>query len=192
MSSAMHGSVLQGVMNNCKRSPELYPLFFEYAEKAKSGYFKIDEGLESEINYIDLYLQEHRPTDTIVVGCIVSQLHTLLSTGDAELIYIEVGKEPPKDAAVETINTHLNQLPKPWRGEFWGELADFDGVIYAEDRPKERIRLEVGRSNIYTLWNHLYQSGSFARWPYGSKGIYLFRHRDFGKFQEQYCPISIT
>jgi len=71
----------------------------------------------------------------------------------------------------------------------WFEV---DGVIYAEDGPKERIRLEVGRSNIYTLWNHLYQSGSFARWPYGSKGIYLFRHRDFGKFQEQYCPISIT
>ncbi|GAB6098371.1 hypothetical protein JCM16358_02500 [Halanaerocella petrolearia] len=109
--------------------------------------------------------------------------HSLVINSKAEFIGIELGKEPSGDKYEEKNKEKLNQIPKPFATKMWFGKEQEDGIIKLEKEPKNKntmfhqqksTPIEVGHVLPSTLLFHLGQSGSFARWPYDSKWIYIY------------------
>jgi len=114
--------------------------------------------------------------------------------GKLVAVEISVGFEPSCDSEEEENNRKLQNLPDGISAEFFGGNGDNDGrlkwtvplemniVVDGEEIARRKIAptiygrsapLEVGFTTFVTSCHHLLEEGFLARWPYGSKSIYL-------------------
>lgn len=138
-----------------------------------------------EADYVRLITD--RWGDALTFGDVFAfvQVHAMLASGKAVMTEVEVGEGPVGDRFKSTNNELLQRLPPPFLGEFWGGVADCDGVVQWSSpiegnvilNDGQEVRrtiaaaqapLEVGHTNGGTTLRHLGGSGCLARWPYGS------------------------
>jgi len=114
--------------------------------------------------------------------------------GKMVMVEIPVGYEPSGDSEEEENNNKLQNLPQGVCAEFLSGCGDndgrfkwsvplnmnivVDGKVVASRRVnlakyKRSAPLEVGYTTFHTTFHHLLEEGFLARWPYGSKSIYL-------------------
>lgn len=109
---------------------------------------------------------------------------------------IFIGHEPYTDKCRDENNAVLSKLPSEYEAEFSpnsGARFYNDGHFKIKNdflefdlkHSKENLKvydllvpLEVGTTEGYTSFNHIYWDGGLARWPYFSEYIYLF-YRNF-------------
>ena len=135
-------------------------------------------------------LEDHQSPFSIYDAYGLLCLHTEL--GNGKIVYCEVhlGERPSSDRHISEINTKLQKLWYPFRGQFWGGNQNEDGAIFV-DEPIElsvftmdgkqvvktisgRFPLEVGITSVFKTLTYL-NSGTkrLARWPYNSDKIFL-------------------
>lgn len=123
-------------------------------------------------------------------------VHMMMTSAEIVCATMEIGVKPKPDSDVEGNRKVLRSLKHPFTGDFWGGTQDEDGVIEVKEdiefdminlETRERVSgfysgrfpLEVGYiSAAKTLLYLNGPTGRLARWPYGSKNIYLFQRVD--------------
>jgi len=154
------------------------------------GDYKIDKGKVSEISYDDLFFQtnkQHHSGDK-EVAYLVGLFHYFLSEDLAHIIAIDIKETPYADKNIKSNKRALNRVEKyGFSTETWFGCADFDGIVLLDEakyphndvfKRSGKVRLEVGTTSPFTLGLHLAQSGSFARWPYDSRFLYIYSLTD--------------
>lgn len=105
---------------------------------------------------------------------------------------ISIGDTPCSDKAIKENNKILTSLHSPFYGKFYGGAADDDGKLYWDvpieiasfihgDGPdnvllsprRSGAPLEVGTTESHVTFWHLMHERILARWPYGSKIVWL-------------------
>jgi len=167
-----------------KNSPEFIPVYIDYLEKMKAGFFK----------NLSVFGQHFRGFD-LVDAMIFSRLHTRMCNGEILSAEIEVGHEPVADRYEKENNEFLKSLPYPFSakflngpggycdGWFYWEKPVFVGVkkpdddkIIEEQLMPRYCQLEVGYTQLSRTFFHLFEEGCLARWPYHSNIITLLYH----------------
>jgi hypothetical protein len=88
-----------------------------------------------------------------------------------------VGGQPLRDKAVQDNNELLSQTKGPFSAEFIGGYGPPDGYVCPKPKAGFRslnIPLEVGHVLPETLYTHIRENRSFARWPIGYPFVYVF------------------
>jgi len=136
-----------------------------------------------KISYNDLFLG--RSENPLVCGYYLIQFYNFMLLGKTELIPIYVGAPPYKDCLLDKNKDILSKICTDIDIQIWCGTADQDGVMsiknsennnkfYNEWGLQRPIPFEIGDTDPATLYWHLYQQGSFARWPYNSEYIYVY------------------
>jgi hypothetical protein len=145
--------------------------------------------IDGTISYRTLFLQSYSARDPAVAGYLIGRLHAYLMDDRASAIRIGVGAEPQRDTERETNARHLaSGVPPPFSTALTGGTQSADGSLMWDPRhpkaPRHRawrygrrpsVPLEVGYTDVETLWWHFKQCRGFARWPYGESEIVAVR-----------------
>jgi hypothetical protein len=155
----------------------------DYTGKLRSGYFEHADVVFQKWERFSIDLYDVYPF--IMVHCDLMLANIVCAT-------IEIGEAPHADKHIAENNAILHKLWDPFCGEFWGGTQDEDGYIKVR-RPIEfdminretnerfaekfsgRFCLEVGYISAAKTLFYLMTQGRIARWPYGSKEIYLLQ-----------------
>lgn len=173
-------------------SIEQMKFFDDQYQLIERGEYKINEGKLGEISYNDLFNQYHShggghggPKERCFV---IGVFHTILEEDGANISAIHVGETPSADKREKENQEKLENIEEfGFEVDTWFGSEDFDGYIRMgdSDYPHDdyfskvgEVRLEVGSSSPFTLAFHLGQTGSFARWPYGSNFVYIYTISD--------------
>ena len=178
------GVMAKTILDNIvEKEPNNIPYYKEMYDKIKDDKFTINRNTQTEIKYKNLFLQTHEKgyNNAISFGWIAYQFHYYLSLGLMDIVIINVGDEPAPDRKENKNKNKLNKIPKPFSAKmvFKNYLGDgylyYDGDNFGRTMFSESniCTLEVGTSSPLTLYWHLFNSGSVARWPYGCENIYL-------------------
>jgi hypothetical protein len=158
----------------------------EVLQKLKKGYY----GPKAMVDV----LGQNYMSPSLAEAYAFAQLWHMLWAGEVAMVRLAIGQEPLADMDVDGNNGALQQLSKTsgvrCSAQFWGGLADQDGFIQLEQPVRLGLvnfsvqevwdgsdgleyPLEVG----YQLWSktlHMLRThGKLARWPYGSKDVFL-------------------
>ena len=145
--------------------------------------------------YVNVIMQNSRATADPADILAFAEVHGLIALTKVWTCELIVHYDPFADNQIEENNHVLkHHLPEIFEGEFIpekGRSANSDGYIKAKtdftvtdawsanEQVKSRsaktkvFSLEVGYTKSVTTYRHLMESGCVARWPYGSKKIYL-------------------
>jgi hypothetical protein len=159
------------------------PVLRQYVTRLRSGFWEKD--------YVNSCFQiVHGGIDIYAAYCF-AHFHSWISIGKVLMAVIEVGCEPKDDSNISGNHEALQELPEPFSAVFWGAYDDCDGYVkWSEpiefgqmdctgreivvEIPPKSIPLEVGTTRPDTTICHIIGEHGLARWPYGSKRIYLF------------------
>ncbi len=159
-------------------SDEAIAFYYRLKRRLEVGEFILCKGAPGEISAIDLLWQNYYKYDQLGhtinlwwlwVG-VVTHPKTLSSR-------FSVGGPPEGDKAEEANNRLLKQASGPFEAKFIGGPGDSDGYVLPGKEsihPQGAIPLEVGSVAPATLLHHILRGGTFARWPYGSRFVYIF------------------
>lgn len=153
-------------------------------------HYKLAEGREDEISFIDLFNQINTPRKLDpVMGMLMAQILLLIKNHDLGIIAIPTKKEACRDHDKYGNQEALNTLPEPFKTMYTGGpgTKNDDGYLLWDTEHAKAPNnlmpkcfydtscspLEVGSCPISTLYWHLIQNGSVCRFPYGKKFIYL-------------------
>ncbi|MGV9141871.1 MAG: hypothetical protein ACOC1X_02930, partial [Promethearchaeota archaeon] len=128
-------------------------------------------------------MQNYRNNDRLLVGAIISEIHKWLNFNKMLVYSIKINEKPSSDNKVQENIKKLSKI-KYLKFDMWFSNEIGDGVVEFEEdklnKKKTMINkikyspLEVGYTSIETLFYHITRFGTFSRWPYGSKFIYIF------------------
>jgi hypothetical protein len=156
---------------------------------------------------LDVILQKYRCNYDIYDAYSFTLIFSAIFTGDVAIMELNIGEKPFADKEVKKNNETISRVEKIelleninsgiqentgkiFRGEFWGGLADSDGIIewkksirmhkFSEDGsstiinvPGRSVPLEVGYTSGGRTYNHLFSEHGLARWPYESTNVTL-------------------
>lgn len=165
--------------------------------------------------YVEIIMQNYRATTDPADILAFVHVHCYIVAGKVWTCELEVHHEPFGDSEIDQNNRILkNHLPDIFTGEFIpekGRGARSDGYIEAKsdftvtdawsinEQTTSRLAatrifpLEVGYTKSYTTYRHLVENGSVARWPYGSKKIYLLdMHEHHMEMKKVLLPSDIV
>ena len=182
MASFQDGGKL-GIEIKMQKDSRYQKLVFEYWNKMKSGFWSRE--------YLDSIFQKfERFQCDIYDAAFFADIHTGIQSGQILTALIDLEEEPSADKMIEENKTKLASLPSPFHSTIWCGTADCDGElgwrssikcgqIVGDIEKSELIQprtvpLEIGDTEAWTTLAHLGREGGLARWPYGSKKIYLF------------------
>lgn len=109
-------------------------------------------------------------------------LGTSLENNDIICLSIPLVGSPGENHDNRRNRLLMKHLPRPFKGTFFGNAADADGVIEwnerlvlpsGEDIPPGTVPLEVGTTSYWTTWGHCAFHGGVARIPYGASSMTL-------------------
>jgi hypothetical protein len=170
----------------CAEDSEWLTLAAEVLQKLKQGFY----GPKAIIDA----LGQNWMSPSLAEAFAFAQLWRMLWLGEVVVARLAIGREPLADVDVSGNNEALQRLGQTsgvrCSARFWGGLADQDGFVRLEqtvrliavnfsdqevwDGPDGlEYPLEVG----YQLWSktlHVLRThGKLARWPYGSRDVFL-------------------
>lgn len=122
------------------------------------------------------------------------------STNNVVATRLYIGQGPERDSEIDENTAILKRLPEMCglncEARFWGGTQDEDGCVLIQDsvvltggssdRYEEELRpptdwpLEVGSQRFCKTLMALNTVGKLARWPYGSRDIWLFSLSESG------------
>jgi hypothetical protein len=160
---------------------------------AAEAYQKLKQGFYGPKMTVDALGQNYM-LPSLAEAYAFAQLWYMLWAGELAVTRLAIGQEPFADADVDGNDEVLQQLSRTsgvrCSARFWGGLADDDGYVRIEQPiwlelvnfSGEKVQdgpdgldypLEVG----YQLWSKtlhtLRTRGKLARWPYGSRDVWL-------------------
>jgi len=166
---------------------ETFELYRETLQRLKNGHWNDW--------YVNIIMQNFRATTDPADILAFVHVHALIALGKVWTCKLIINQEPFGDKEIQENNRVLKHyLPDIFKGEFIpekGRSAKDDGYIEAikdfkvtdawSANEEVIVRLakttifplEVGYTKSYTTYGHLMEDGCVARWPYGSKSIYL-------------------
>ena len=171
-----------------------------------------------QVNFYNKFLEDcifqHHWTQTLSLtdAHIFTLFWSHFLKGDIYYTTIETISEPYPDKDKESNNKILQDLPRPFFGEFWGgKGAGGDGSLFAK-RPivleapamyykdkkkilynlKGGVTLEIGSTSASTTGFTLMQQKRLARFPYNHKKIGLFIFKDFIRKEDIIKEIKYT
>lgn len=170
----------------CAEDSAWLTLAAEVLQKLKKGFYGPEVVVDA--------LGQNYMSPSLAEAYAFAQLWRMLWAGELAMVRLAIGREPLPDAEVNGNDGALQQLSKMsgvrCSAQFWGGLADQDGFI----RLEQTVRLELvnfsaqevwdGPDGLeyplevgYQLWSktlHVLRThGKLARWPYGSKDVFL-------------------
>lgn len=152
---------------------------YKFKRALDAGEYVLNKGREDQIDAKDLLWQTDQDRfDQMGSAYLAWRLWIGIMTHPRTVsASIRVGAIPLGDKAVQANNKILSKLPRPFSATFTGGTQGPDGYVKADGvrNLPSATPLEVGSTCppilIFRAWRH----GCFARWPYGSKFIYLFK-----------------
>jgi hypothetical protein len=192
--TGMIGAVRRGIVQGLDEEDRRVSL--DFIQRVMDHGPAIGESGADRITYRNLFCQTYQGFDHLSAGAMLLQLHGDLHVGLAAVVSVLVGFAPEADAAWEDNAAALRNglaLREPardfWRGEVWpSSTQGADGEItWDHEFPGSpnslnsdafgRVRsapLEIGYMHPLQLAVRWVDSlGVVARWPYGSKYVYL-------------------
>jgi len=179
-----------------KKKPEWYQVLAEKSELIKKGAWS-----RALIDCIYEYDWHHEADIFDVYIFLITNIALTKANSNIGAFQIPVNSKPFPDKSIIENNEVLNNLPAPFKGEFWGGTQGEDGYISWEtpihctkcEKENENddchigwclikpntAQLEVGYNSSGKFWFGLDGSGLYARWPNGQKYITVFV--DFNK-----------
>jgi hypothetical protein len=168
------------------------PLLADVADAMNNGHY--------DQHWVDFVVQKfginaNRTCYDVYDAYVFAQVYSGLHLGKIGFVKIPVGDIPCGNTGVMSNNIALSNVPAPFLARFVpekGRGAIDDGFL-KWDRPialnrmghssvwalyPGRAPLEVGYTRPYTTLFHLTDDRALARWPYGSKLIYLLKVQD--------------
>lgn len=151
---------------------------YRFKQSFDRGEFILNAGRPDEINAKDLLWQSFDKYDQIGMAMLAFQLWVgVITHPKTKSSSFEVGGPPEADRAVAANNKLLSKANGPFMASFNGGSQPGDGSVIPLEgsiHSSGSIPLEVGSVSPATLAFHLFQKRVFARWPYGSKFVYVF------------------
>lgn len=176
----MQESIAGSCRDYLKAHHELYPGAIEMWERALEDEFTID----GHLSYRDVFLQSFgkHARSPEVAGLLMLFVHRDVVNGDSSVVGIHVGSKPKANLEAEANTQALANLPAPFTTTMRFGQADSDGLLeWPEGDPARpfpgpltSVPIEVGHTDVETLWWHYNQCGGFARWPFGSEWMVVF------------------
>lgn len=177
-----------GLHERLKTNPELMRICLDEFDYQSKGLQILDKNGPEPISYRDIIMQSHiNYTDHITAGYVSHVFNILLEQGDAAFFNIHIGQIPLPDKYVHENKKLLTHIHKSFSVDLICKTYDHDGYLSwspeCEDSPNNihpafnrltGVPLEIGRCNPETLYLHVLKYKGFARWPYGSKWIYVY------------------
>lgn len=152
---------------------------YKFKRALDTGDYVLNKGRKDEIDAKDLLWQKGQDQfDQMGSAYLAWQLWIGIMTHPRALsASILVGNAPYGDKAIDENNKILSALPFPFSATFAGGVQGPDGSVQTNevDGFPSSIPLEVGSVHPAVLYLRAWQNGCFARWPYGSKFIYIFK-----------------
>ena len=182
---------LEKVVNEKLQEPLGAQVYASILKKLNDGFF--------DHEWVDAIFQKwERYPITIYDAYAFGNVWTWIGLGQIYMAQINIEYIPVADRQIEEMNQILQSLWYPFSGTFWGGTQDEDGIIEIaepielQNQPNftntesrscfisGSFPLEVGYVSAAKTMVYMNGFGRLARWPYGSRDIWLFqRDRNF-------------
>ncbi|MCP3763675.1 hypothetical protein NLX67_14965 [Domibacillus sp. A3M-37] len=192
MTNTMRLDFKRNLQSKFLKEPEWFPLMYGYIDKLQNGHYEPKYVVDSifqksrfnpDIDIVDAYCFAH----------IWAGIHSEIIITAA----IEIGQGPYQDSKVELNNKLLEKIADtdcPGKATFvpqQGASANDDGIFKwneemwfaKQNHPKGTktliplkdgyLPLEVGSTDSFRTFRHIFQGFGVARWPYNSPYLYV-------------------
>ena len=178
----MSQSLVSAACQALDKNQKLLWGIYKFKRALDAGEYVLNKGREDEVDARDLLWQNQQDQfDQMGSAHLAWQIWIgIITHPKAISASILVGSVPLPDRAIAANNKILSKLTYPFTANFKGGTQGPDGQVLVKKEGRDKglpnaAPLEVGSVHPSTLYFRAWQNGCFARWPYGSKFIYLFK-----------------